>query len=89
MIINTIIVGAFYMAFPATSAGTGDWLILFGIAIVADIFNVLTKPLKINIPVIGLADIRKATEALGEVTTRKDGKPMMELDEKDVTGGYL
>jgi len=61
------------------------WLIT--LAVVFDVFNVLIRPLRIKIPVIGLADIRKATEALGEVTTRADGKPLMEIDPRDIPGG--
>ena len=85
MIINTIIV---FTAWYALGFPEG-WLWLMLGALVFDTFNVLIRPLRIKIPVIGLADIRKATEALGDVTTRKDGKPLMEVDAKDVTGGYL
>ena len=85
MIINTVIVCTGYLAFGPE----GAWGYLLVFAVLADAFNVLIKPLRLKLPVIGLADIRKCSEALGDVTTRKDGKPFTELDEKDVKGGYL
>ncbi len=85
MIINTTIVATMYLAFGPGPAWS--YLLVFGV--LADAFNVLTKPLRINIPVIGLADIRKVSESFGDVTTRKDGKPFANVDPKDVGGGYL
>ncbi len=97
MIINTVIVAGLYLAFgwsAPTETGwikpvASGWYYLAAYAVLADAFNVLTKPLRINIPVIGLADIRKVSDSFGDVTTRKDGKPFANVDPKDVGGGYL
>ncbi len=53
MIVNTTIAAAAYLAFDGSGAWWG-YLMLF--AIVADCINILTKPISVKIPVVGVMD---------------------------------
>ncbi len=86
MIINTTMVGVGFLAFAGIDPSS-TWLWLLAFAIVADAFNVLTKPFRINMPVVGLADLEGTAKALGEIAVRKDGKPFAEIKSSD--GSYL
>ena len=62
MIINITIVGAAFLAFGGTDPSIA-WLWLLAWAFLADIFNVMIKPIRVTIPVVGVVD--KKPDELG------------------------